>query len=112
MSTLNSSVYPVNDSNCTDGIIGCSADYSTLNGYNSTSASFVAGPPVPSQTAVQPVVIVPTYGGVGYNVLQNNLPVVQLTSSGYFSIQNAYPSYGNNCQGYVQNLASLNYPST
>lgn len=82
-----------------------SGDYATLSAYNSTPAAFVAGPPVPSQSAVQSVTIVPTYGGSGYSTLQNNLINNQLNTSGYFNVNNAYPSYGNNCQSYLKPLS-------
>lgn len=98
---LTSSVYQSNDL-CVE--TGCNGDYATLAGYNSQPGTFTVGPPVPSQSKVQPVVIIPSYGGVGYCILQNNLPFNQLSSSGYFSINNAYPSYGNSCQSYVSSL--------
>jgi hypothetical protein len=85
--------------------ISCNGDYTTLSAYNSTPGQFSAGPPLPSQTAVQATVIVPSYGGVGYSILQNNLAFNQLSSSGYFNVNNAYPSYGNNCQAYTTALA-------
>jgi hypothetical protein len=100
---INSGVYMSADQ-CSDD--GCSGDYATLSGYNRPMGSFVAGPPVPSQTAVQSVVIVPSWGGYSYNTLQNNLTYNQLSTSGYFSISNAYPSYGNSCQAYTTSLAS------
>lgn len=82
-----------------------SGDYSTLSGYNRPPGMFVAGPPVPSQSAVQSVVVVPTYGGSGYNTLQHNLSYPQLSTNGYFNVNNAYPSYGNNCMSYVVPLS-------
>jgi len=100
---VDTGVYMSSDQ-CGDG--GCSGDYATLSGYNRPMGSFVAGPPVPSQSAVQSVVIVPSFGGTSYNTLQNNLTFNQLSSSGYYSISNAYPSYGNNCQAYTTRLAA------
>ncbi len=96
---LNTGTYYLDDGSSYSG------DYATLSGYNRHPSAFVAGPPVPSQTAVQSVVIVPTYGGSGYNTLQNNLSPSQLTSCGYFNVNNAYPSYGNNCQSYLNPLS-------
>lgn len=104
MSTqLNNGVYLPNEE-CVETT--CNGDYATLSAYNSGPGAFIAGPPIPSQSAVQSVVIVPTYGGVGYSILQNNLPFNELTSSGYYSINNAYPAYGNNCQSYTTALAN------
>ena len=97
---INNGTYPLSDESAYSG------DYATLAGYNSGPTAFIAGPPVPSQSAVQPVVIVPSYGGVGYSILQNNLPFNQLTNSGYFTVNNAYPSYGNNCQAYITACAN------
>lgn len=103
MTQVYSGVYLPTDDHC--GETSCNGDYSTLAGYNSRPAAFTAGPPVPSQSAVASVVIVPTYGGVGYSVLQNNLPFNQLTSSGYFTVNNAYPAAQNSCQKYVTALS-------
>lgn len=99
-------IYYPNDEQC--GEMSCNGDYATLAGYNQRPGPFVAGPPVPSQTNVGAVVIVPSYGGVGYSTLQNNLPYNQLTGSGYFTVNNAYPSQGNNCQKYTTALAMRN----
>jgi len=67
MSTqLDTGVYPLDD-NC--GQSQCNGDYATLGGYSNKMGQYVAGAPVPSQTAVQSVVITPSYGGSGYNVL-------------------------------------------
>lgn len=89
----------------TCGQTQCNGDYATLAGYVNRGGPYSAGAPVPSQSAVQSVVIVPGWGGAGFNILQHNLPYNQLSSSGYFSINNAYPSYGNNCQAYTTSLA-------
>lgn len=90
----------------TCGQTQCNGDYATLAGYTSRPGTYTAGAPVPSQTAVQSVVITPSYGGSGYNILQHNLPFGQMTTSGYFNINNAYPSYGgNSCQQYTTALA-------
>jgi len=90
---------------CTE--TSCNGDYSTLGAYNarSGSGSYVAGPPIPSQTVIQSVVLTPSFGGMGYGTLQNGLPFNQLTSSGYFTVNNAYPSYSNSCQSYTTALA-------
>jgi len=103
-SQITTGVYQSNDM-CVE--TSCNGDYATLSGYNSGPSQFAAGPPVPSQNAVQATVIVPGYGGVGYNVLQNSLSFNQLSSSGYFNVTNAYPSYGNNCQAYTTALAGV-----
>jgi len=88
---------------CTES--SCNGDYATLSGYNSTPGAFVAGPPVPSQSIIPATIIVPSYGGAGYNVLQNGLSFNQMNTSGYFNVTNAYPAYGNNCQAYTTALS-------
>lgn len=104
MSTsMDTGVYQIEESKCSQ--IQCNGDYATLAGYVSRGGAYSAGAPVPSQTAVQSVVITPSYGGSGFNVLQHNLPYSQLSSSGYFNINNAYPSSGNSCQQYTTALA-------
>lgn len=101
---INDGLYLPQDSTC--GQVNCSSDYSILGAYNRRPGDYVAGAPVPSQAAVGAVVIIPTYGGVGYNALSNGMPYSQLTSSGYFTVNNAYPSTGsNNCQKYTTALA-------
>ena len=103
MSTqINSSTYSQEDL-CAQS--SCNAEYSTLSGYNNRPSGFVSGPPVPSTTNAQGVVIVPSYGGVGYDYLQHQLPFNQLSSSGYFTVNNAYVSSGNNCMAYTSALA-------
>ena len=93
---MDTGVYSLDDS-CSQ--TQCNGDYATLGGYSNKPGQYVAGAPVPSQTAVQSVVIVPGFGGSGFNVLQHNLPYSQLSSSGYFNVNNAYPSFGSNsCQ--------------
>lgn len=100
---LDTGVYLLDES-C--GQTQCNGDYATLGGYTNKPGQYVAGAPVPSQTAVQSVVITPSFGGSGYQILQHNLPFGQMSSSGYFNINNAYPSYGgNNCQAYTTALA-------
>lgn len=104
MSTqLDTGTYILDDNACAQ--TQCNGDYATLGGYSSRGGAYSAGAPVPSQTAVQSVVIVPGFGGSGYSILQHNLPFNQLSSSGYFNINNAYPSYGNACQAYTTALA-------
>jgi len=98
---INYGTYQQNDT-CVE--TGCNGTYSTLSGYNTTPGAFVAGPSVPSQTAIPATIIVPTWGGAGYNTLMNNVPFQQLNTSGYFNVTNAYPSYGNNCQAYTTSL--------
>ena len=83
---------------------GCS--YTTLSKYNqnyygvggSASSSMVA------QARSNEVVIVPSYGGVGYG----NVPAVQRqpTCNGYFSVNSAYPNYPA-CGGVSSNLCGL-----
>lgn len=105
MSTqMDTGTYYVDDGACAQ--TQCNGDYATLAGYVSRPGAYVAGAPVPSQTAVQSVVITPSFGGSGYNVLQHNLPYSQMSSNGYFNINNAYPSSGSSCQQYITALAT------
>jgi len=67
-------------------------DYNTLGTYYTSQCPYQT---VPGGSPVNCVSISPVYGGVGYTVLQNNLPGSQLTDNGYFSLQNAYPSFPN-----------------
>ena len=103
MSTqMDTGIYSNEENKCSQ--IQCNGDYANLAGYGRGGA-YSAGAPVPSQAAVQSVVITPSFGGSGFNVLQHNLPYSQLSSSGYFNINNAYPSSGNSCQQYTTALA-------
>ena len=65
-------------------------DYKTLGNYYTTRCPFQT---MPGDVPVQCVTITPVFGGVGYSVLQNNLPATQLNDAGYFSMTNAYPYY-------------------
>ena len=100
---MDTGTYLLDDTSCTQ--VQCNGDYATLGGYTNKPGQYNAGAPVPSQTAVQSVVITPSFGGSGYQILQHNLPYSQLSSSGYFNINNAYPSFGNACQAYTTALA-------
>lgn len=70
-------------------------DYSTLGHYYQGEGQI--RPPLPSQTNVQKVIVVPAFGGTGYNVLQNNLPISEFNDSGYYTLRTAYPSFPSNC---------------
>ena len=79
----------------TVGAGGCA--YSTLNSYNENYwGRGLAGAPSVSQTRSNEVVIVPSYGGVGYNTLMRN-PVP--SCNGYYNVRSAYPSYSNGSCG-------------
>jgi len=75
--------------NPTVGSGGCS--YATLNNYNQNYfGRGGVGAPVLSQTRSNEIVVVPSYGGPGYNSLMNQK---QPTCSGYYSVNSAYPNY-------------------
>lgn len=102
-SQIDTGTYYLDDSVCAQ--TQCNGDYATLAGYVNRGGFYSAGAPVPSQTAVQSVVITPSFGGSGYNILQHSLPFSELSSSGYFNINNAYPSSASSCQQYTTALA-------
>lgn len=80
---------------------GCS--YATLDNYNQNYfGRGTVGAPVMSQTRSNEIVVIPSYGGPGYNTLMHqNRP----TCAGYYSINSAYPSYSSNtCGQYSSNL--------
>jgi hypothetical protein len=63
---------------------GGPAEYANLKTYNSFDDRYVSSPYRSSNDPNIPVVIVPSYGGAGYNVLQNGLRGHELNPSGYF----------------------------
>lgn len=66
-------------------------DYRTLGNYYIKQCPFQTKP---GETAgVKCVTLTPVFGGVGYKILQNNLPASQLSDTGYFNLTNAYPYY-------------------
>lgn len=73
--------------------------YSNLEDYNSSqSASKMSQTgiraPMVAGTPSMRVQIIPVYGGMSYEALTHD---GRCTCGGHFSIQNAYPNYGNNC---------------
>jgi hypothetical protein len=79
---------------------GCS--YAQLDNYNQNYFGRGAnGAPVMSQTRSNEIVVVPGYGGLGYNALQTQK---QPSCSGYYSVNGAYPSYPNACGRFSSNL--------
>lgn len=79
-------------------VSGAGCSYSTLHGYNQNyfgRGGGAVGAPVASQTRSLQNVIVPSYGGVGYNTLTYNQK--NPSCAGYHSQKHAYPSYPNSC---------------
>jgi len=79
---------------------GCS--YSTLSSYNQNyfGRGYI-GAPNPAQTTSHQIMVVPSYGAPGYR----SLTVQKIPScSGYYSVNNAYPSYPNACGVFSSNL--------
>ena len=72
---------------------GCS--YSTLYNYNQDYyGRGLVGAPTLAQARSHETIIVPSYGGPGYqNLVHSTTP----TCTGYYSIDSAYPSYPNAC---------------
>lgn len=56
-------------------------DLSTYNDYTNTPA-----------TNIVQLALNPTFGGVGYDILQNNLPREEINGCDYFSLGQAYSS--------------------
>lgn len=79
---------------------GCS--YSTLDNYNQNyfGRGAVSAPTL-SQSRSNQIIVVPSYGGMGYNTLQNTR---QPTCSGFYKVKNAYPRYPNACGAFSSNL--------
>ena len=67
-------------------------EYNSLGNYYMQQCPFQS---LPGEVPVQCVTISPVWGGLGYTVLQNNLPADKLSDTGYFSLSNAYPTYPN-----------------
>jgi len=77
---------------------GCA--YATLDNYNQNYYALGGqGAPVPAQAMSNQIIVVPSYGGPGYNLTQQRVP----SCSGYSSIQSAYGS-SNQCGVFASNL--------
>jgi hypothetical protein len=78
---------------------GCS--YTTLDSYNQNYfGRGVVGAPRMSQTRSAEVVILPSYGAIGYNQFSVNMP----SCSGYYDINSAYPANSGACGNFTSNL--------
>lgn len=78
---------------------GC--PYASLGSYNqSYFARGQFGPPTLSQTQSSEVIVVPSFGGVSYNIQQNGQDPY---GTGYYTISSAYPQ-GGSCGVYTSNL--------
>ncbi len=82
--------------------------YTTLSDYNSSeSASKMSqsgiSPPVPAGTPSMRVQLIPVYGGLSYEALNHD---GRCGCGGHFTIENAYPNYGNNCTKFTQRLCA------
>ena len=64
------------------------AGYSTLGNYYKRMKGTVMAAPVPAST-----VVIPSFGGNGYNVLQHGM-CNDSCGDGYFTLCNAYPNSG------------------
>lgn len=83
--------------------VGASAcGYMTLHGYNNDyfGASAAGMPPRVSGLRSNQTIVVPSYGGIGYNKFNQSRP----TCSGYYNMSNAYPAFTNACWNYTSNL--------
>lgn len=81
---------------------GC--NYSTLHSYNMNyfGRGAVVGAPRLSQTSSPETVVIPSFGGLGYRVLEHGVRVP--SCSGYFDIESAYPSWPNACGRFSSRL--------
>lgn len=78
---------------------GCA--YANLSSYNQNYyGRSASGAPVMSQTRSNEVVVVPSFGGVGYNLGPSKRP----SCSGYQTIKGAYPNFPNACGLFSSNL--------
>ena len=82
---------------------GLPCNYSTMAGYThqASSAPFVGAPRASSARSNQ-IVIVPSYGGPGYNTLSQ--PAASNCCGGYYPVSSAYPNYPNACGHFTSNL--------
>ena len=83
-------VYGVETNN---SLVNSTPDYTTLGNYYQNARC--PRNSVPGQCLVNPVLLVPSFGGTsysipGFNVNRTNTP---LSDSNYFNISNAYPQY-------------------
>jgi hypothetical protein len=84
----NTSVYGMENNH---QLVNAVPDYKTLgNYYNKPNCPYQT---VPGQCAVTPVFVTPTFGGAGYNILQNGLNGSNLPDGNYFTLSNAYPAW-------------------
>jgi len=85
-----SSVYSFQDSY---SYVNGSPDYRTLGSYYQKPNCPYRS--VPGECAVQPTLITPTFGGVGYNIpgFNQNMNDQPLSEANYFNLSQAYPQY-------------------
>lgn len=74
------------------GANGCA--YARLDNYNQNYFGVNSSAPALSQVRSNEIVVVPSYGGFGYQTLTLNRSP---SCSGYYNVSNAYPSYPNMC---------------
>ena len=80
---------------------GCS--YATLDSYNQNYFGRGAvGAPTLAQTRSAEVIVIPSYGSIGYNVLQPSNQ--QPSCSGYNSMMSAYPNFPDTCGQFSSQL--------
>lgn len=84
--------------------------YTTLSDYNSSqsAANMTQSGIQQAMTAGTPSMrlqVVPVYGGPSYEALTHD---GKCTCGGHFTIQNAYPDYGNNCTKFTKRLCADN----
>ena len=80
---------------------GCS--YSTLSSYNANYSGRgpIVGAPTMSRARSNEIVVVPSYGGPGY---QNLTQQRNSTCTGYYPVSSAYPAYPNACGQFSSRL--------
>ena len=80
---------------------GCS--YATLEAYNQNYfGRGRVGAPMSAQTRSSEIVVVPSFGGIGYQNLTNGNAAP--SCNGYFDIRSAYPNFPNTCGKFTSNL--------
>ena len=77
---------------------GCS--YTTLQNYNGFSDNNRLAGKSSSSPNEPPIVVVPGYGGIGYNIKGLNPGFQDISNSGYFNVNKAYGSDDSTCGNY------------
>lgn len=87
-------------------VSGSGCNYANLYGYNQNyfGRGHVTTPQISGSRSSE-IVVVPAYGGVGYNALTTNLANGKMPScNGFYSLKSAYGQYPNACGAFSSRL--------